>query len=362
MAAYAIKNDENTDLNARFEIEGSAIVLYSRGGTKGKDAINPDYSETLRILLRRLADNDMLINGAWVDSSRAQNLPLAARKILGMDDWGAPPEELFKRMTSRMQKVGRSQDAALSSGGNSTKRIRIELKDTVSASRIADALKAVPSNIDLRSQQRLPAEDLKKVTPEHIWNAIQLLLSGQVKHEFGESTDFDLITDEGTRLAPKAVFGIALTEALEFKVRPVHFTGGEDSPCFRILRAAGYGILPKSANAETNPTSPLLPSEQWTEGRPRLVTHVRKERGTGLANAKKTEFRRVHGKLICERCGMDPVEEYQSEHGESCIEVHHNAVQVQEMNEGHVTKLEDLQCLCANCHRFVHRLLKVKTS
>jgi len=103
-------------------------------------------------------------------------------------------------------------------------------------------------------------------------------------------------------------------------------------------------------------------NDQWTEGKPRLVTHVRKERGAGLAKAKKAEFRRLHGKLICERCGTDPVVEYQSEHGEACIEVHHNTVQVQDMDEGHMTTLEDRQCLCANCHRFVHRLLKSQFS
>ena len=30
-------------------------------------------------------------------------------------------------------------------------------------------------------------------------------------------------------------------------------------------------------------------------------------------------------------------------------------LQVGKMAEGHVTRLADLQCLCANCHRIVHR-------
>lgn len=57
---------------------------------------------------------------------------------------------------------------------------------------------------------------------------------------------------------------------------------------------------------------------------------------------------------------MDPIEIYGSEHGEACIEIHHRATQVQNMTEGHVTKLDDLQCLCANCHRIVHRVLKTQ--
>ena len=36
------------------------------------------------------------------------------------------------------------------------------------------------------------------------------------------------------------------------------------------------------------------------------------------------------------------------------IEVHHAEVSVAAMVEGHRTKLSDLQCLCANCHRLVH--------
>jgi 5-methylcytosine-specific restriction protein A len=34
-------------------------------------------------------------------------------------------------------------------------------------------------------------------------------------------------------------------------------------------------------------------------------------------------------------------------------------VHVEQMAEVHQTKLDDLQCLCANCHRIEHRLLKL---
>lgn len=361
MGVYALAQDDGSLLNAKFEIERSAIILHSRGGTKGKHETNPDYSVTLRLLLRRLKGNHIVISDAWVDSTRVQDLPLSERAILGKNDLGASPEELFKRMSARMQKVGRAKDA-MSSNGNANKRIRIKLNDDLLPSTIAGALNAVPLKIDLRSQQRLPADELNKVTAEHIWNAVQLLLNGYAEHGFGESTDFDLIADDGARLPPKAVFGIAATEALKFKVLPKHFSGGEDSTCFRILKAAGYLILPKQTDA--NPTSHLTiaTDEHWTEGRTRLVTHVRKERGSGLAAAKKAEFRRLNGKLRCERCEMDPVLTYGSVDGEACIEVHHKATQVQHMEDGHKTRLEDLQCLCANCHRVVHRLLKTQAA
>ncbi|WP_446728945.1 HNH endonuclease [Pseudoduganella sp. OTU4001] len=40
------------------------------------------------------------------------------------------------------------------------------------------------------------------------------------------------------------------------------------------------------------------------------------------------------------------------------MEVHHSETQVSQMERGHKTSLDSLQCLCANCHRLVHRQLK----
>jgi predicted HNH restriction endonuclease len=44
---------------------------------------------------------------------------------------------------------------------------------------------------------------------------------------------------------------------------------------------------------------------------------------------------------------------------EACLEVHHSRVAVADMEQGHETALEDTQLLCANCHRLVHREMKV---
>lgn len=205
---------------------------------------------------------------------------------------------------------------------------------------------------------RLPAETLNKATPEYIWRAVQQFLAGDVVHSFGPSTDYDLIADDGRRLPPKAVFGVALSIALAgTKIEPKHFTAGDTSVCFRLLRAAGYQVVPKG-KAGTGPDPDLDATEGWTEGKPRLVAHVKRERGHGIARAKKAQHRRLHGRLFCERCKLDPVEHFGTEDGEACIEVHHAATHVSEMAEGHVTTLEDLQCLCANCHRLLHALLR----
>ena len=55
----------------------------------------------------------------------------------------------------------------------------------------------------------------------------------------------------------------------------------------------------------------------------------------------------IYGKLYCEVCGIDD---------EIVLDVHHDKVSVANMKEGHITKLDDLRVICANCHRKVHGL------
>lgn len=209
-----------------------------------------------------------------------------------------------------------------------------------------------------RSAARLPAADLAKVTAEHIDRAIRRLLDDPHSHAFGESTDYDVVLEDGVRLPPKAVFGIAASEALGFPVEPKHFTAGINSPCFRSIEAAGCVIRPKGESVEALEATPVK-DQEWSEGTPRLRQHLARERASGLPEAKKAEFRRVHGgRLFCERCQEDPVEKYGTEHAEACIEVHHKSTHVAAMKAGHRSRLEDLECLCANCHRLEHRLLR----
>jgi hypothetical protein len=210
---------------------------------------------------------------------------------------------------------------------------------------------------DSRSAERLPAEAFSKIGADHVLEAVQMLLGVYVDHAFGPSTDYDLVAMDDQRLPPKAVFGLAAKLALGFEILPKHFSAGDTSTCFRILRQAGYQVVPKGQQVEIIP--PLSESDQeWAEGKPKLVTHLVRERAKGLAPAKRTQSKRDHGKLFCERCKLDPVEIYGSVYGEACIEVHHQDVHVSDMKSDHKTGLASLQCLCANCHRFVHRRLK----
>jgi len=205
--------------------------------------------------------------------------------------------------------------------------------------------------------QRLPASELNKVRPEDIFAAVEMLLEGFKDHPFAPSTDYDFLTDGGHRLPPKAVFGIAATRALRIGVGPYHFTAGVGSACFRILEDAGYRIVPKNEQPH-EAAFPDLEDDSWAEGNTTLVTHKKRERSPAAARAKKSEFKAIHGKLFCEKCGFVPTEHYNTAYAESCIEIHHRDVQVQDIQPKHRTKLDMLQCLCANCHRLEHRLLR----
>jgi 5-methylcytosine-specific restriction protein A len=210
--------------------------------------------------------------------------------------------------------------------------------------------------------ERLPAEMLRRVTPEYVFRAVQQFIEGNAQDDpFGPSTDYNLIADGGRLLPPKAVFGLALSMALDgAPIEPKHFTAGR--LCFALLREAGYKVVRKGETHES-PDSEIYSDQEWREGGVKLRFHMKRERRPGLARAKKAEYRRTHnGRLNCERCGLDPVAHYEAEEAEACIEVHHSAVHVSEMAEGHKTTLGDLQCLCANCHRLVHKILAAKGS
>ncbi len=357
--AYQVLDDDGQELDAHFDVEGNAIIFHSRGGRKGAGGQNTEYGKGLRVLLGRIAASDLRVSDAWVDSSTVQNLPIEDRRIV---EAGAPPSEpskLFTQLSERMKSVGRGEDAA-KSGGNSTKRIRLVVDGGEGASLIS-VLGGRHVSKDFRSAERLPASDFDKVKPEHAFRAVQRLRDGFDGHSFDPSIDYDVVLEDGSRLPPKAVFGLAATEALGFEVIPKHFTGGEGSICFNRLREWGYLIESKTDAQDGKPPKQGLDlsfeDKEWAEGKPKLVSHLKRERSSGLSRAKKSAFRAEHGKLFCENCKIDPSEQYGKEHGEACIEVHHTRP-VSEMPEGSSTRLEDVVCLCANCHRIEHKRLR----
>ena len=203
--------------------------------------------------------------------------------------------------------------------------------------------------------QWLTTEDHERVKSKYIREAVQVLLKGSVKHPFAESTGYDVLLKDGTRLAPKAVFGVAAQRALNLDIRPSHFRGGEGTPCFRIIRMAGFAIVPKGRDGNV----PSSEQSEWIEGDPRRETHIRYERDQKAVQNKKKAFRDENeGRLGCERCGCFPVEYYGDESGEACIEVHHK-VPLKDIGIRQTT-LDDLMCICANCHRVLHHKLRAQ--
>ena len=170
-------------------------------------------------------------------------------------------------------------------------------------------------------------------------------------------------------LAPKKVFGLALEEALGIQAYPGHFSAGWGQISFDLLEKAGLWIVPKSdATARPKPKASALqaalkgfkPTDEersWIEGNPKIVSHLRRERQPGLAKLKREEFVAEHGRLFCEDCGLDPIKQYGEQAGAACIEVHHHRTHISAMQPGHKTTTKDLKCLCANCHRVLHRKL-----
>jgi 5-methylcytosine-specific restriction protein A len=176
---------------------------------------------------------------------------------------------------------------------------------------------------------------------------------GGVEHNFHGSRDYDLLLTTGERLPPKAIFGIALSRVIGRPATPTDFSAGWGEPSFDIVENAGYPIIPKG---EVLPPPSIDPDDErtWAEGSLKRVQHLRRERAPGIAIAKKRRFLEFHGHLFCERCELIPSQSL-GPLGDACIEVHHRKIAVSEMDGETHTRLEDLQCLCANCHRIVHR-------
>ncbi|WP_374659907.1 hypothetical protein [Phenylobacterium sp.] len=350
--------DDGSPLDAHLDVEGPDLVFHSRGGVRGRPgARNLDYGPGLRLLLRRVRAAGARLDGAWLDSDDVRGLPIEARRLMEGSELAASPDEQFSILSGRMQAFGRPADAPY--GGSHVKRIRLRVTGAGVDKALAVVVGAAWAE-PVSKVRRLPAAALQQVTAEHLWEAVQRLRRDPDGHAFGEAREFDVVLEDGRRLAPKAVFGVAASAALEMDVGPSHFTGGVDSPCHRALKDAGFSIVARGGQV-ADPEAPVSEEDRvWVEGRPTLVLHLRRERAAGLAKAKKQRFLCEHGALRCERCGLDPVEAFGAAVGEACIEVHHSRTGVGDMAEDHHTRLDDLQCLCANCHRIVHALIRLR--
>ncbi|MGN7802940.1 HNH endonuclease [Ensifer sp. 22521] len=342
--------DDGTQLNAKLEMHELGIILHSRSGTNR----NRDYRQALELLLARL-DSAQIAYKIHLDSRPVQGTDLAKRQLS------------FNRLASvatRFDELVRAMNAGSASHG-AWRRLLITRPST-SHAKLRAAIRAVEATGEV---VRLPASELRKVTASHIDRAVQKLLAGGDAPNFAPSRDYDALTDDGIPLAPKKVFGLALEEALGIEAHPGHFSAGWGQICFELLEQAGLWIVPKNGAAvrpKPNPSeveseligfTPTEEERSWIEGNPKIVSHLKRERQLGLAKQKRDEFIAEHGHLFCEECKLDPAERYGEEAGSACIEVHHHRTHVAKMRPGHKSTTSDLKCLCANCHRVLHRKL-----
>ena len=174
---------------------------------------------------------------------------------------------------------------------------------------------------------RLSSDLLDEVTPVNIWISVQRLLEGYKDHPFGDFVDYYVLADGGVKLPPKAVFGIAATEALGFEVKPKDFTSGVGSQCFKILERSGFPVH-EVALARVDESGGMnlfldIVDAEFREGTLKVRMHLQRERAPGLRQAKIASFRKLHqGRLYCEHCDFEPVVKYPLDVAESCMEVH----------------------------------------
>lgn len=344
----SITDANDVMLDAKVELRNSAIILQSRGGAFGKPNLrNPDHRKALRVILEKLKYGGIKPSGAWIDSRVAQTWPEAQRRLLDASEFALPVNQLVTLVGQRGAAKGRADGAM--GHGNSTKRVRI----SVPGASIAQLQVLLGAAVHDRSP-RLPEGTLRLVEPWMIDEAVDALIDG-TNHNFGVSKGYDLLLPSGKRLPPKAVFGIALSKVIGRPAKWTDFAAGWGQPCFDTIQDAGYLIVQKD---EVIPSpSPEADDERtWAEGSPKHIQHLRRERAPGLAQMKKRRFLELHGHLFCERCGLVPSQDL-GPFGDACIEVHHSTVAVAEMGDKTRTRLADLKCLCANCHRIVHREL-----
>jgi len=93
--------------------------------------------------------------------------------------------------------------------------------------------------------------------------------------------------------------------------------------------------------------------EMETEGRVIGLYHKRHERSSKNRTKKVKQFKKENGKIFCEVCGFN-FEVFYGERGTDFCEIHHD-IPVSKMSFNQKTDINDLKCLCSNCHRIIHR-------
>lgn len=116
---------------------------------------------------------------------------------------------------------------------------------------------------------------------------------------------------------------------------------------------------PKSVTSKIDTVLPDIDSEV-SEGNPKLVSHLKRERSRAIIKRKRQEVLARTGKLVCEACSFD-FQAFYGRIGEEFCEVHH-LKRLADVKSGTVTtSLKDLVIVCSNCHRMLHRGIPMLT-
>lgn len=131
-----------------------------------------------------------------------------------------------------------------------------------------------------------------------------------------------------------------------------NFDGGQD--LFYSVHGLGGGKWGLRGFVPTEGTMDLTQDDAaFPEGRAVLRLHILRERNHQVISLAKQKYLMTHGCLRCEVCGFN-FEECYGEIGRDFIEGHH-AKPVSELEDGDMTRVEDIVLLCSNCHSMIHR-------
>ena len=120
------------------------------------------------------------------------------------------------------------------------RRVRTELEEKYATPEV-DYYRPPLINLWRPQDFRAATQD---ITPDHVLQAIKEI-DAQGIDPRAESTGYDLLY-AARRYPPKLVLSVAAKHANGTEFDRTQFTGGEDSSAFRLLRALGFEIVPKS--------------------------------------------------------------------------------------------------------------------
>ncbi|AQS92427.1 hypothetical protein A0U94_14765 (plasmid) [Gluconobacter albidus] len=292
---YYLRDTGGQRIRAFIDLENGAVRLHSRGGaTGGRAERNPGYTDAFDAIFDRLCPQDAVIRRVVLDSQKARKGSTPVVLAESSDFRRLPLGQVKAQIRKRMREHGRAPDA-VPNQGNSTKAILVKVS--------------------------LSKSEL-----------IRRLLADEV-HE----------ADSKVTVVPET-YVLGSPAKYDSKGSDKHSTGSENNA--RDRKADG-------SYDDYDDVPPPEEDREWAEGHPRRVAHLKRERASGLADQKRRAFVEDHQHLACECCGLIPSMTL-GVHGDAVIEVHHK-LPIAQMSAGHQTRLEDLQCLCANCHRIIHR-------